>query len=139
MQPTPTQLVIWKPSSLVELSVQVSEISLVDTAVAVKSVGAAGAEEGAVTAKFALVAVPPGVVTAMGPVVAPVGTAVLITVSVSIVKVADIPLKVTRLASVKPVPLTVTCVPSAPLAGVNELIVGGAEGTAAVVASAMLE
>src|SRR5213595_555408 len=60
-----------------------------------------------------LVAVPPGVVTLIDPVVAPLGTEVVICVSVATVKVAT-------------VPLIVTLVPTGPLVGAKELITGGA-------------
>ena len=50
----------------------------------------------------ALVAVPPGVVTAMGPVVAPAGTVAVISDWLSTLKiVAAMPLKVTSVAPVK--------------------------------------
>jgi len=67
---------------------------------------------------------PPFVVTAILPVVAPVGTVAVICMSESTVKVAEVPLKVTLLACVSPVPEIVTGVPTAPLGGVNEAIVG---------------
>src|SRR5438309_1245471 len=51
-----------------------------------------------------LVAVPPGVVTLIAPVVAPLGTEVVICVSEATVKVATVPLNVTLLAPVKPEP-----------------------------------
>ena len=54
-----------------------------------------------------LVAVPPGVVTVIAPVVAPAGTVVLICVAVAALTVAAVPLKVTVLSTalaLKPVP-----------------------------------
>src|SRR5688572_22729301 len=71
-----------------------------------------------------LVAVPPGVVTTILPVVAPEGTAVLICVLDTTVKVATVPLKRTLVAPVKFVPLIVTDVPTGPFAGANDVIVG---------------
>jgi hypothetical protein len=85
-----------------------------------------------VTVKLAeLVPVPLGVVTLIGPVVAPAGTEVLIWVSEFTVKVAAVPLKFTEVAPVNPEPETVTVVPVGPLVGENELIVG-AEGVLTV-------
>jgi hypothetical protein len=64
-------------------------------------------------------------VTLIVPVVAPAGTVALICVSeLTVNVVAAVPLKLTPLAPVKPVPASVTLVPTAPLAGVNELITG---------------
>jgi hypothetical protein len=71
-----------------------------------------------------LVAVPPGVVTAIGPVVALLGTVAVIWVSEATVYAAEAPLKLTDVAPVKPVPVIVTTVPESPLAGVNEPIDG---------------
>ena len=82
---------------------------------------------GAVTEKLLpLVAVPPPVVTVMGPDVAPAGTVALICVSELTVKLAEVPLNVTALAPVKAVPLIATDIPTGPLAGENELIEGAA-------------
>jgi len=73
-----------------------------------------------------LVAVPPGVVTLSGPVVAPVGTVSRIVVAEATVKGAALtPLNVTAVAPVKFVPVIVTMVPSGPLVGVRLVIVGG--------------
>jgi hypothetical protein len=82
-----------------------------------------------VTVKFVeLVAVPSGLATAIGPVVAPAGTVVVILCALSIVKVADAPSKVTLVTSgpLKLLPWIVTEVPTGPLVGENELIVGAA-------------
>jgi hypothetical protein len=82
-----------------------------------------------VTVKFVeLVAVPSGLATAIGPVVAPVGTVAVILCALSIVNVADVPLKLTLVTSgpLKLLPWIVTEVPTGPLAGENELIVGAA-------------
>src|SRR6266850_1379408 len=81
---------------------------------------------GLITVKLpALVAVPPGVVTLIVPVVAPVGTVARIEVAELTVKVALAPLKATRVVPLKLVPLMVTLVPTGPLAGVKLVIVGG--------------
>jgi len=71
-----------------------------------------------------LVAVPPGVVTRSGPVVAPVGTAAWIAVPEVTVKLALTPLNVTAVAPVKFVPLSVTLLPTGPLVGVKLVSVG---------------
>src|SRR5437879_9640060 len=74
---------------------------------------------------LALVAVPPGVVTLSGPVVAPLGTVAEIEVEEVAVKLALVPLKVTAVAPVKFVPVIVTGVPTGPLVGTKLVIVGG--------------
>src|SRR5258707_757630 len=71
-----------------------------------------------------LVAVPAGVVTLSGPVVAPTGTVAWIAVAEVTVKLALTPLKATAVAPVKLVPLIVTFVPTGPLLGVKPVIVG---------------
>src|SRR2546428_13849850 len=73
---------------------------------------------------LALVAVPSGVVTLSGPVVAPAGTVAWIAVAEVTVKLALTPLNVTAVAPVKFVPLIVTLVPTGPLVGVKPVIVG---------------
>src|SRR5439155_1137048 len=89
-----------------------------------------GAEGAAVTVKLvALVAVPPGVVTLIAPLVAPLGTVAVISVSELTVKAAATPLKATAVAPVKWEPLIVTPVPTGPLAGLKELIVGASAQT----------
>lgn len=91
-------------------------------------VGAAGGVVVTVKA-FVLVPVPPLVVTAIEPVVAPLGTVALIAVSEATENVVAItPLKVILLAPVKPVPTIDTLVPTAPLVGVNDEIVGAVGG-----------
>src|SRR5207244_11787322 len=80
---------------------------------------------------FVLVAVPPGVVTLSGPVVAPVGTVAWIVVAEVTVKFALIPLNVTVVAPVKFVPLIVTMLPTGPHGGVK-LVTGGALATMTV-------
>jgi hypothetical protein len=74
---------------------------------------------------LALVAVPADVVTRSGPVVAPAGTTVAIDVSEATVKLALVPLNVTAVAPVNPVPVIVTLLPAGPLVGVKLVIVGG--------------
>lgn len=69
--------------------------------------------------------VPPGVVMPILPAVAPAGTVASISVSETKVNTAPAPLKVTAVAPVKPVPLMVTGVPTGPLAGLNEVMLGG--------------
>jgi hypothetical protein len=72
-----------------------------------------------------LVAEPPGAVTETGPVVAPVGTTVTISVGLDDATVAATPLKVTvfwLLVALKPVPLMVTDAPTCPLLGLNWMI-----------------
>src|SRR5207237_8017547 len=72
-----------------------------------------------------LVAVPAGVVTPIGPVVAPVGRVVGIEVDEFTVKLAATPLMVTDVTPVKFVPVIVTLVPAGPLVGEKLVIVGG--------------
>ena len=71
---------------------------------------------------------PPAVVTEIGPVVAPLGTTALSDVAVTAVGVTGIPLKRTWTAVSRPVPVTVTSVPTVPPAGVNPLITGSGCG-----------
>ena len=85
---------------------------------------------GEVTVKFpVLVPVPVGMVTLILPVVAPVGTLAVICVGELIIKPlpkapALTPLKATAVAPVKLAPVMVTTVPTGPLVGVNDVIVG---------------
>jgi hypothetical protein len=90
---------------------------------------------GGMTVKLvALVAVPPGVVTAIGPVVAPAGTVAVICVERSTLKVAALtPLKVTEVAPVKFVPVITTLSPVPPLVGEKLEIVGAGIAAAAVI------
>src|SRR6202040_3918108 len=74
--------------------------------------------------ELVLVAVPPGVVTLSGPVVAPAGTVAWIAVAELTVKVALTPLNATAVAPVKFVPLIVTLAPTGPLVGAKLVIVG---------------
>jgi hypothetical protein len=69
--------------------------------------------------------VPPGVVTLIGPEVAVEGTVTVICVAEFTVNVvAATPLKVTEVAPVKFVPVSVTDVPTGPDVGVNDVMVG---------------
>ena len=70
-------------------------------------------------------AVPPGVVTAIGPVDAPCGTTHIIRPAESLVMlVADVELNDTTLAFARFAPVIVTDVPTGPLTGVKALILG---------------
>ena len=72
-----------------------------------------------------LVAVPPGVVTAIAPLVAPVGTTKVMVVPFTTVKpVMATPFSVTAVAPVKSVPVMVTVAPAAPEVGVKLVMVG---------------
>ena len=74
--------------------------------------------ESYLTVKFVeLVAVPAALATLMGPVLAPGGTTASILVSETTVKVARLPLKVTKVTPVKCEPVIVTMVPRGPLVG----------------------
>jgi hypothetical protein len=74
----------------------------------------------------ALVAVPPGPVTVMAPVVVPAATVARSTTSLSTAKLeAAVPLKDTAVTPVKREPWTVTSVPIGPLVGAKEVIEGG--------------
>jgi hypothetical protein len=82
-----------------------------------------------------LVAVPSESVTAIGPVVAPAGTVAVICVSeLTVNVVAAVPPNVTADtalgASWKAEPVMMTCVPTGPHVGANEVIVGGAASAA---------
>jgi hypothetical protein len=73
-----------------------------------------------------LVAVPPGVVTAIGPVLAPLGTVAVSCVDEFPVNFAFVPLNVTAVAPLKFVPVIVTDAPAVPFAGEKDEIVGAA-------------
>src|SRR5436853_5144196 len=85
---------------------------------------------GTVTVKFvALVAVPPLVVTVIGPVVAPPGTDAVRLDADAAVTVARTPLNFTWFSLAtgsKLAPVIVTAVPTGPLAGLNPVMVGAA-------------
>src|SRR5438128_4402581 len=74
-------------------------------------------EGDAETVNVPLVALPPGVVTLIGPVVAPTGEVVVICVSLRTANEATVPLKSTCVAPVSPLPVIVTLVPVGPLVG----------------------
>lgn len=71
-----------------------------------------------------VVAIPPGVVTEIGPVVAPAGTVAISFVPLSL-KLATLPLKLTKVALFRFEPVMVTDVPTPPLPGENPVIDGG--------------
>jgi len=72
-----------------------------------------------------LVAVPDFVLTVIRPVFAPLGTVAVISMSETMVNLAaTVSPKFTAVVCVKPLPLIVTKVPTAPLAGLNPLICG---------------
>jgi hypothetical protein len=71
-----------------------------------------------------LVPVPAGVVTATGPVVAPVGTVAVMLESETTLNVAAVPLKPTAVAPVKALPVIVTVVPAGPEEGESDETVG---------------
>jgi hypothetical protein len=81
---------------------------------------------GLATVNVELVAVPLALVTWIGPVVAPEGTVARISVGVTRLMAAGVPLKSTPLTSgfVKFAPVIVTTHPAGPLVGVNDEIVG---------------
>jgi hypothetical protein len=72
----------------------------------------------------ALVAVPPGVVMAILPVSAPLGTIAVTRVSEFTVKVAFTPWKVTFVVCLRLTPVIVTAVPTGPLVGEKLAICG---------------
>jgi hypothetical protein len=122
-----TKLALTPPNRTVVAPV--NAVPVIVTAVAVRPLAGENEEivgAGTVTVKAsALVAVPPGVVTVIFPVVAPVGTFVSIRVPwVFTVYDALTPLKRTAVAPPKPLPLIRTEVPTGPLFGENEEIVG---------------
>ena len=73
-----------------------------------------------------LVAVHPGLVTAIGPVVAPTGTVADMRMSESTVNVEAAAALNVAVVPVNPVPAIVTTVPTGPSAGSKELMVGTA-------------
>ncbi len=77
-----------------------------------------------------LVAVPPGVVTVMVPVVALAGTVVLMVLPSVTLKAALTPLNLTAVAPLRLVPLMVTLVPTGPEAGLKPVILEEDEGPA---------
>src|SRR6266540_1715171 len=75
-----------------------------------------------------LLTVPAPVVTAICPLVAPLGTVAVTCEALLTAKPAEVPLNVTDVAPVKFEPLIVTLAPTGPLVGVKPLIVGAAGG-----------
>lgn len=67
---------------------------------------------------------PPGPVTVIAPVVAPLGTVAVIEVSETMLNDAVLPLNLTAVAPVKPEPVKVTTVPGQPLVGEKEAVLG---------------
>jgi hypothetical protein len=79
---------------------------------------------------LALVAVPPGVVTEIGPLVAALGTLAVTCVDEFTLKLAAaVPLNPTELAPVKFAPAITTLVPAGPPAGEKPEIDGGRDGS----------
>jgi hypothetical protein len=72
----------------------------------------------------ALAPVPPGPVTLIVPVDAPLDTVAVICVSELTVKVAEVEPNLTAVAPVNDVPVITTIVPVGPLVGVNDVMVG---------------
>jgi hypothetical protein len=86
---------------------------------------------GTTVKELELVAVPPPVVTEIGPVVAPDGTCAVIFLPVLITKVGSgVALKVTAVVVPKAVPRMITRVPTFPELGLNPVMVGGATALA---------
>jgi hypothetical protein len=77
---------------------------------------------GATANELAVAAEPPGVVTEIGPDVAPLGTVAVIWVGETTAKEALVPAKVTPEAPENPLPEIVTVVPTVPLGGEKEVI-----------------
>src|SRR5207248_208280 len=96
--------------------------------------------EVSLTVKFVLlVPVPRGVVTVIGPVVAPAGTVAASWVGETTVNaLAAVPLKETCVAPLNPMPVIVTTVPTGPLPGEKLVIVGGTMVTVKLAALAAL-
>jgi hypothetical protein len=133
--PTGTVVEIWLSESTVKTALTpwnvtaVAPVKLVPAIVTGVPTGPLGgvrdAMNGVTLKSLVLTAVPFGVTTLIGPVVAPLGTVAVICVSESTVKeVAGVPLNLTAVAPVKVVPVMVTAVPTGPLPGVNDVICG---------------
>lgn len=118
-----------KPLNLTPVA-HVNPVPVMETAVPnVPSVGVNDVMVGAgITTKLnALVPVPNGLVTEIGPVVAPAGTVVVMVVSFTTVYVpCGVPLNETADAPVNNVPRMVTAIPTEAAAGVTAVMVGGA-------------
>jgi hypothetical protein len=136
--PAATVAVIWRSESIVKPA---AGVPLKATAVAVlkplpelttsvptgPEVGANELTAGALPTKklAALAPLPAGFATEIGPVVAPAGTFAWIWVGESTTNPgAEVPLKLTDVAPVKPLPVIVTWVPTGPPAGPNEVTLG---------------
>jgi hypothetical protein len=87
-------------------------------------VGVKDAIVGATVKVAALVPVPAGAVTLIGPLDAPVGTLVVIEVEETTVKVVLVPLNFTAVAPVKLRPVSVTDAVTAPAVGLKALTIG---------------
>ncbi len=74
-----------------------------------------------------VLAEPPGVITEIRPVVAPSGTVVWMLVSEATVNAAGVPLKLTAVVPVKPLPVRVTDLPTTPAEG-EKLTINGVPG-----------
>jgi hypothetical protein len=79
-------------------------------------------------------ALPPGVVTEILPVVAALGTVAAICVALFTVKLAAVPLKASAVAPVRLLPVMVTTVPMAPLAGAKLAMLGAGACTVKLLA-----
>ena len=93
--------------------------------------GANESTRGATLNDVALSLKPASFVTRIGPVVAPAGTFVLISVVVRLSIAAGVPLKLTSVANARFVPLTVTVAPIGAAVGVKELSSASARRVAA--------
>jgi hypothetical protein len=135
--PTGTVVVIWVEELTVKLALtplnltEVAPVRLVPVIVTLVPMKPLVGEKlvivgaGMTVKLLALVAVPPGVVAAIGPVVAPEGTVAVIWVEELTVKVvALVPLNFTAVAPVRLVPVITTLVPTPPLVGEKLAIVG---------------
>jgi hypothetical protein len=91
---------------------------------------------GVTVKRLALVAVLPELVTVIGPLLAPAGTIALTRVSLTTLKNAARPLKLTAVVPVKPLPVRVTLLPTGPEVGAKLVSVGVGVGVG--VASAMI-
>jgi hypothetical protein len=93
---------------------------------------------GVTVKRLALVAVLPELVTLIGPLLAPAGTMAVICVSLTTLKNAARPLKLTAVVPVKPLPIRVTLLPTGPEVGVKLDSVGVGVGEGESVLSARI-
>jgi hypothetical protein len=120
-----TAVTVAKPLPLTVTSVPIGLLVGLK-AVSVGGEGGGGGGGGTVTVKLeSLRAVPSGLVTESGPLVAPVGTMARNKVSLSTVKLALESWKATAVTVAKPLPFTVTSVPTGPPVGLKLPTVGG--------------